>query len=163
MATLLDLPTDVVSNGMVWLQQTALAELRQGSCVNAGGHRQSAAAMLTHQACSELNFLTQHFISGLDKACNNACIICIHDLRVHHALHQLQGEDFAADIHSLQEITDFLQNQLLDLLTEVQFRVVGLPYIMATYKMHKLKFRWLINAANCLFLDLLASSPRPYT
>lgn len=45
-----------------------------------------------------------------------------------------------------------LQGRLLELLPEIQFWDVGLPYLMVTYKIHKKKYRWLTNAANCIFL-----------
>lgn len=36
-------------------------------------------------------------------------------------------------------------------LPEVHFRDAGIPYLMATYKLHKLQYRWLTNAAHCIF------------
>lgn len=48
--------------------------------------------------------------------------------------------------------TLLLVGQLIDLIPEVQFRDAGLPYLMATYKIHRLKYRWLTNATNCVFL-----------
>lgn len=45
-----------------------------------------------------------------------------------------------------------LQDHLLDIILEVQFFDVDIPYLMATYKLHKKKYRWLTNAANYVFL-----------
>lgn len=41
----------------------------------------------------------------------------------------------------------------MGLISKVQFWDVGLPYLIATYKLHKQKYQWLTNAANCLFLE----------
>lgn len=47
-----------------------------------------------------------------------------------------------------------IEGQLIEMILEVQFRDVGLPYMMATYKLHKMKYRWLTNVASCVFLGL---------
>lgn len=118
-----------------------------------GGHSQSTSAAFSPSAWSELQFLSQHlFFSGLDKASNNASIICIYHLRVQ-ALQRLES-DFEPALLSLQDTKLDLQSLLGILLPEVDSGVSSLPYIMATYKLHKLRYRWLTNAANCIFSGL---------
>lgn len=79
------------------------------------------------------------FIAGLDKVSNNVCIICIYHLCVQ-ALHRLREKDFQPASTSVNDIVTMLQAQLLELIPEVQFCDTGLPYLMATYKLHKLTY-----------------------
>lgn len=79
------------------------------------------------------------FIAGLDKASNNPYTICIYHVRVH-ALFRLQEEDFMPTATFVPDLVSLLQDQLLELILEIQFRHAGLPYLMATYKLHKIKY-----------------------
>lgn len=125
--------------------------MEHGCRSNVGGHRQLKSSGLSKEAYSELEFLSQHFfIVGLDKASNNACIIYTYHIRVH-ALHRLWEKDFQLALHNINDTISFLQDQLLELLPEIQFRDVGLPFLMATYKLHKKKYQWLMNVAYYLF------------
>lgn len=99
-----------------------------------------------------MEFLCQHlFIAGLDKASNNSCLIYIYHIRVQ-ALHYLQERDFLPTSVSTSNILLLVEKQLLELIPKVQFRDVGLPFLMATYKLHKIKYKWLKNVANYVFL-----------
>lgn len=109
-------------------------------------------AGLSIKGYAKLEFLLQHvFIDDLDKANNNACLICIYHLWVQ-ALHRLQEKDFPSISMTITDTLLLVEEQLMELVPEVQFWDVGLPYFMATYKLHKKKYRWLTNAANCVFL-----------
>lgn len=45
-----------------------------------------------------------------------------------------------------------VHRQIADLLPEVENNdEAGLPYLMATYKQHKKRYRWLTNAHDCVF------------
>lgn len=52
------------------------------------------------------------------------------------------------------EVEIELQAQLNSLLLEVQCRDFLLPYIMATFKLHKLRYHWITNAQNCIFSSI---------
>lgn len=137
---------ELIIKGTLWLHHHARLQLQGGSRSNKG-HRQSRSAGFSIEACSELEFLLQHlFIAGLDKANNNACHICIYHIRVQ-ALHRLHDKDFLLASLSMADTLLMVEERLLELIPEVQFRIVGLPYLMATYKLCKMKYRWLTNAA----------------
>lgn len=91
------------------------------------------------------------FIVGLDKASNNVCIVRIYHPRVQ-VLHRLREKDFHPIATFVNDMVSMLQMQLLELIIEVQFCDVGLPYLMVTYNLHKMKYYWLTNTINCLFL-----------
>lgn len=123
----------------------------KGAKVNIGQHRQHQTGALTPTAILKLTFFTKNYLfSGLDKAANNISIICIQHIRAQ-ALHRLQGPDFQQEIWSINEVTNDCHTLLEGLIPEITFWHAGLPFLMASYKLHKLKYRWITNAARCLF------------
>lgn len=43
-----------------------------------------------------------------------------------------------------------------DLIPKIRFWYVGLPYLFATYKLHKKKYRWITSATCCTFLGFVS-------
>jgi hypothetical protein len=69
------------------------------------------------------------------------------------------GKDFAPcktqDIWALPtSIFDSVKEQLLTLLPECPPNFNALPYLMATYKLHKTKYRWFTNAFQTVFSNI---------
>jgi hypothetical protein len=90
------------------------------------------------------------YCSGLDKAANNACFICIKHIRLQ-ALECLTGVDFAPCKENglwmlPSSILDQVSGDLKWILPESPPPYQALPYLMVTYKQHKGKYRWLTNA-----------------
>ena len=128
--------------------------------INKFGFRYSQPYLFTVKAVNdELNWLLKHvFISGLDKASNNACFICIEHIRKQ-ALERLSSRDFLPCVindrwQSLEEITHILQKDILELIPEIYVDNHELPYIMAIYKFHKRKYRWITNAFGSIYVNL---------
>lgn len=150
-AQLLDLTSDITRNGSSWLRQRAHAILSTEAKANRNGHRVSTQHTLPENGLDELRYLSEHlFMTGLDKASNNISFICILHLR-HMALERLQGDDFIRSDRPLEEIIVDLDTEIQNLIPEIRFCTMGLPFIMASYKLHKLTYRWITSAANCLF------------
>ena len=135
-----------------WLKSTCLLRLKESARKNLYGFRVSQEDVLSIPTVKdEILWLTQHlFCSGLDKATNNCCFICIRHLRLM-ALERLSGPDFHpckdGNVWLLRShILEKVCNDLKNLLPELQINFEALPYLMATYKQHKGKYRWLTNA-----------------
>ena len=108
---------------------------------------------------NELNWLIEHvYISGLDKASNNACFICVDHIRKQ-ALERLNSPDFLPCFNngrwsSVEEVTLSITNAIREIIPELQIDSNELPYIMAIYKFHKQKYRWISNAFGSLYVNL---------
>jgi hypothetical protein len=108
---------------------------------------------------NELRWITQHlFCAGLDKAANNCCFVCVKHIRLM-ALERLSSSDFLPckdddswllPTHMLDKITADLSN----IVPELEISHQALPYLMATYKQHKNKYRWITNAFQTVFSSL---------
>jgi hypothetical protein len=142
------------------LHTTCLSILKASSQANKYGFRFSGSFLFDIAAVkNETEWLLKHlFCSGLDKATNNAFFICIRHIRLQ-ALERLSGDDFSPcktgslwDLPSsiLDKVSEDLSNVLPECLPPFQ----SLPYLMATYKQHKAKYRWLTNAHNTVFSNI---------
>jgi hypothetical protein len=127
---------------------------------NLFGFRYSKPYLFSDKAVdNELSWLLKHvFISGLDKASSNACFICIHHIR-HQALLRLNSLDFEPCRHnnlwdSIENVTDKIKKELKSLLPELPIHEEELPYIMAIYKFHKKKYRWISNAFGTIYVNI---------
>jgi hypothetical protein len=108
---------------------------------------------------NELDWLSTHlYCSGLDKADNNACFIYVKHIRLQ-ALECLTGSDFTPckdnSLWTLSyTILDQVSEELKQVLPESPPPYQALPYLMATYKQHKTKYRWLTNAYCTVFSNI---------
>lgn len=143
-----------------WFWETTLSKLKQASHSNLFGFRSSGPDLLSlHAVKDELRWLTSHlYCAGLDKASNNVCFVCIRHIRFM-ALERLSGSDFSPRCegevwllpsHVLRDMSSEISN----LLPEVRVSFEALPYLMATYKLHKNKYRWLTNAFQTVYSNL---------
>lgn len=142
------------------IQNLCLSTLKASSKMNKLGIRNSAKYLLDIPAVqNEINWLLKHlYCVGLDKASNNASFICIQHIRLQ-ALERLNGNDFSPckenAIWSLHtNILDQITNELKLLLPECPHSLQSLPYLMATYKQHKGKYRWITNASKTIFSNI---------
>ena len=107
----------------------------------------------------ELEWLLNHvYVSGLDKASNNACFICIDHIRKQ-AYQRFNSPDFLPCLDndkwlSIDEVTSNLQAKIQDVIPELPMDSHELPYIMAIYKFHKKKYRWISNAFGSMYVNL---------
>ena len=124
-----------------------LQELRSAARVNRYGFRSSGPYLLDNQGIrNEMEWMLSHFyISGLDKANNNACFIYIRHIRLQ-ALQRLMGPDFEPCKTSNNSlwmlpvaVFDSVWTDLLNLLPEAPLAFIALPFLMATFKQHKQK------------------------
>jgi hypothetical protein len=143
------------------LHSTCLAILKASSQINKWGFRFSGQFLFDIPAVKdETDWLLKHlFCSGLDKAANNVCFICIRHIRLQ-AFERLSGEDFkpckSDSIWDLPSyILDKISHDLSQLLPECLPPFQALPYLMATFKQHKAKYRWLTNAHNTVFSNIV--------
>ena len=143
-----------------WLRTKCLEQLKSCSKTNKYGFRSSEPDLLkTEQVKDEVAWLTSHlFCSGLDKAANNACFVCIKHIRLM-ALERLCGPDFMPcrentvwDLPST--VLDLTALEIRELIPELQISHRSLPYLMCTYKLHKNKYRWLTNAHQTVYTNL---------
>lgn len=147
-------------NACLFIRQTCLAKLQHAARANKFGFRQSSPALFDIPAVqNELQWLTSNFyISGVDKACNNACFLCIKHIRVQAYL-RLMGEDFlpCKDGQSWMlptTVFDKVKSEILTLLPEVPPPFNSLPFLMATFKVHKQSYRWLTNAFRTIYSNI---------
>ena len=135
-----------------WVIQQCKERLRDGAKKNRYGFQYSGKDLLSCQnVVNEIEWLTQHLLcTGLDKAANNCSFICIKHIRLM-ALERLSSSDFQPckddmswllPTHMLEKI----QVDLRNILPEIKIAHQALPYLMATYKQHKNKYRWITNA-----------------
>ena len=134
--------------------------LLEASKQNKFGFRYSQTFLFDDKVVNnELNWLIEHvYISGLDKASNNACFICVDHIRKQ-ALERLNSPDFLPCMNngqwsSIEEVTTVITNAIHDIISELNIDSNELPYIMAIYKFHKQKYRWISNAFGSLYVNL---------
>ena len=127
---------------------------------NLYGFRYSKPCLFSDKTMeNELTWLLKHvFISGLDKAANNACFICISHIR-YQAFARLNGPDFKpcsndGNWDSIEHISSNIALDLSKLLPELPLCGDELPYIMAIYKFHKRKYRWISNAFGSIYVNI---------
>jgi hypothetical protein len=149
-----------VEEAQRYLHSTCLSILKASSRKNKNGFRFSGSYIFDVPAVkNEVQWLLQHlYCSGLDKAANNICLICIRHIRLM-ALERLMGNDFLPcknnNIWSLPSATlDQVARGLKLILPEFVLPYQSLPYLMATYKQHKSKYRWLTNAFQTVFSNI---------
>ena len=134
--------------------------LLEASKLNKFGFRYSQPFLFDDKVVlNELEWLLSHvYISGLDKASNNACFICVDHIRKQ-ALERLSSPDFLPCINhdkwsSIEEIIDNIRNTMQELIPELRTNSNELPYIMAIYKFHKKKYRWISNAFGSIYANV---------
>ena len=134
--------------------------LLEASKLNKFGFRYSQPYLFSENVVNdELSWILKHvYISGLDKASNNACFICVSHIRIQ-ALNRLNSLDFIPCLDndkwlSIEEVTNPLLVTMQDLMMELPINGKELPYIMAIYKFHKKKYRWITNAFGSIFVNL---------
>ena len=150
-------PIDEASD---FLYTTCLDMLKHSSKNNKFGFKHSGKWLFDIIAVkNEIDWLLKHlYCSGLDKASNNACFICIRHIRLQ-ALERLSGKDFTpCKSDTTWALPSLILNQVstdLELiLPECPQPFKSLPYLMATYKQHKGKYRWLTNAHSTIFSNI---------
>jgi hypothetical protein len=134
------------------LHKICLHTLKVASRANKYGFRHLGQYLLDLPPIkNELQWLAEHlYCAGLNKVANNACFMCIKHIRLQ-AFQRLMGTDFTPykdlTLWSLPtSILDQVKKQLITLLPECLPIFNTLPYLMASYKLHKTKYRWLTNA-----------------
>ena len=149
-----------VSEAMEWLRTSCLEQLKSAARSNRSGLRHSGQDLLSQKAVqNELNWiLSRLYCSGLDKASNNACFICIKHIRLL-ALERLSCQDFSpckeGQMWLIQsQVLEQVAREIKELVPQLQISSMALPYLMATYKLHKGKYRWLTNAFQTIFSNL---------
>jgi hypothetical protein len=142
------------------LHSTYLALLKAASKSNKCGFRYSNQYLFDITAVkNETSWLLQNlYCSGLDKATNNVCFICIKHIRLL-ALERLMGNDFLPCKSGLiwyltSSILNQVSNDLRNILPKFLPPYQSLPYLMATYKQHKNKYRWLTNDFHTVFSNI---------
>ena len=143
-----------------YVHSTCRDTLKAAAKTNKFGLRFSGSYLFDSQAVqNELRWLLQNlFCSGLDKASNNACFLCIKHIRLM-ALERLMGSDFlpckTGEVWQLPTaILDQVCVELWNILPEFLPPYQALPYLMATFKQHKGKYRWLTNAFQTVFSNI---------
>lgn len=127
---------------------------------NKFGFRYSQPYLFSEKVVNdELSWFLKHvYISGLDKATNNACFICVNHIRIQ-ALKRLNSPDFLPCMNqgnwlSIEEVTNTLLDIMQTIFVELPINGKELPYIMAIYKFHKRKYRWITNAFGSIFVNI---------
>lgn len=72
------------------------------------------------------------------------------------ALQCLQDDNFTHLDTPMAEILVKICVEVEDLIPEIRFWYVGLPYLFATYKLHKKKYRLITSATCCTFLGFVS-------
>ena len=126
---------------------------------NKFGFRYSQTYLFADKAVNdELEWLLNHvYISGLDKASNNVCFICVDHIRKQ-TYQRLNSPDFLPCMEdgkwlSIDEVTSNLQATIHETLPDLTIDNHELPYIMAIYKFHKKKYRWISNAFGSMYVN----------
>ena len=132
----------------------------EASRINKFGFRYSQPFLFDDKVVNnELEWLLGHvYISGLDKASNNACFICVDHIR-RQALERLNSPDFLPCLNngqwlSIEEVTNDVRNAIQEIIPELYIESNELPYIMAIYKFHKKKYRWISNAFGSIYVNI---------
>jgi len=143
-----------------WIRTSCLERLKAASKSNKSGLRFSGHDLMQLSAVkNEIGWITARlYCAGLDKATNNACFICIRHIRLM-ALERLSGPEFSpcktdATWITPSHILDQVAKEITDLVPQISIPFLALPYLMATYKQHKNKYRWLTNAFNTVYSNM---------
>jgi hypothetical protein len=149
-----------ITKARTHLHKICLHTLKVASQSNKYGFRHSGQYLLDLPLVkNKLQWLAEHlYYAGLDKATNNACFMCIKYIHLQ-AFQRLMGSNFTPckdlTLWSLPtSILDLAKLQLTRLLPECPPIFNALPYLMASYKLHKTKYRWLTNAFQTVFSNL---------
>lgn len=149
-----------LNDALTHCRQLCRDKLFNASQSNRFGFKSSGPALFSQMTVmNELRWLLSHlYISGLDKANNNPCFMCIKHIRLQ-ALHRLSSEDFTPcmtgtywDLPSI--ILESIRFELTQLLPEALPVYMALPFLMTSYKQHKLKYRWLTNAFHSIYTNI---------
>jgi hypothetical protein len=142
------------------LRDLCLSKLRQAAKLNKFGFKFFGPYLFEIPTVNnELDWLLKHlYVAGLDKASNNACLMCICHIRLQ-AFQRLMGLDFTPcktkDMWDLPiAVFDNVMHEVTELLPEAPPLFKALPYLMATYKLHKKKYRWLTNAFQTVYTNI---------
>ena len=156
----LDQVGSVILQARSYTHATCLNMLKIAAKSNKYGVRFSGLYLLDIPAVrNEVHWLLQNlYCSGLDKASNNACFIYIKHIRLM-ALERLMCNDFlpckAGQVWQLPTaILDQMSVDLRNILPEFLPPYQALPYLMATFKLHKGKYRWLTSAFQTVFSNI---------
>jgi UDP-N-acetylglucosamine pyrophosphorylase len=143
------------------LQTSCLSILKAASQANKYGFKFSGSFLFDILVVkNETEWLLKHlFCSGLDKATNNACFICIKQHIRLQALERLSRDDFLpCKTSSMWDLPSTILNKVShdssEILPECLPPFQLLYYLMATYKQYKAKYRWLTNAHNTVFSNI---------
>ena len=143
-----------------WIRASCLVQLKSAAKTNRSGLRCSGHELLSQRAVqNEIHWILSNlYCSVLDKASNNICFICIKHIRLL-ALERLSYQDFYpckdGQTWSLPtHILDRVAKEIHEIIPQLQISSMALPYLMATYKLHKGKYRWLTNAFQTVFSNL---------
>jgi hypothetical protein len=146
-----------IDDAIAILHKICVDKLRAASRTNKFGLRFSDKFVFDIPAVqNELKWLLSHFfISGVDKASNNASFMCIRHIRFQ-AYQRLMGSDFEPCKNGTiwllpTAVLDMVKENLILTLPEFPLVYNALPFLMATYKQHKQKYRWLTNAFQTIF------------
>jgi hypothetical protein len=149
-----------VADARQYLHTMCLMLLEAASKSNRFGFRYSSQYLFDITAVkNETQWLLQNlYCSGLDKATNNACFICIKHICLM-ALERLMGNDFLPCKSGItwslpSSILDQVSTDLKNILPKFLPTFQALPYLMATFKQHKNKYRWLTNAFHMVFSSI---------
>lgn len=142
------------------LRSICLSTLKAASNSNKYGFKETGTFLLNIPAVqNELTWLRKHlYCSGLDKASSNACFMCIRHIRTQ-AFERLMGSDFSPCMSNSRwtsptNILDMVLAELHNILPDCPPPCEALPYLMATFKQHKNKYRWLTNAHCTVFTNI---------
>jgi hypothetical protein len=150
----------VLDEAQSHLRGISLQKLQIASRSNKYGFRCSEPYLFSVKAITnELEWLVSHlYVSGLDKASNNPCFLCIRHIRIQ-AFYRLSGNDFSPCMDNLSwtlpaSVFYSVQDELLTILPESPPLFKTLPYLMASYKQHKKSYRWITNAFQTVYSNL---------
>jgi hypothetical protein len=159
---ILDLPSIdfPVQEARLRLYSICLSTLKAANHSNKFGYRESGRFFLDIPAVkNEITWLSKHlYCSGLDKTSNNTCFLCIRHIRFQ-AFERLMCSDFdpyrGDSTWSLPtKILNQVSIDLRNILPECPPPFEKLPYLMATFKQHKTKYRWLTNVHCTVFTSI---------
>lgn len=143
-----------------FLQDLCLSRLRSAARANKFGFKRTDRALFENAAVmNELKWLVSYlYISGVDKACNNACFLCIKHIRLQ-AYKRLMGDDFSPCMTNERwslptAVLDAVLEDLRIILPEIPPPFNSLPFLMATFKVHKQSYRWLTNAFRTVYSNI---------
>jgi hypothetical protein len=152
----------ILKRAIEFVEQQCLERLQAASKVNQFGFKNSGPELFAHSAITnELDWLLKHFyVSGLDKANNNACFLYIRHIRLQ-AAQRLMEEDFMpckteSSWQLLIAVFDSVKTKLATIFLEITPTYQALPFLMATFKQHKGKYRWLTNAFRTVYTNIAA-------